>query len=537
MQEFVFNNIFNFYKACGDENLDQDFLDSIKAELRIKNDIPIVFVPLLSYLFRNDPQYYWNKSVAIEIHNNLSSLYEINNDIFLNAFYNSLEYMFSAYKAYDVNIELINEVGDVAFSEELKNTLYRNTIYTRLCEDCLMNFYRFFRDIINCFSEKDYSTQSTLTPVINVLRKYNFIESTNIDIDLRNAINHGNLFTNNYSVTYRFSNKKNEYEEKELKNFEYDTKINETLDMSSGIIIGLISFLSENPALIGEILSYEMSEELLFEWVKLTYRSKSTKLLFFSKSIIGKPQLSLTIKTTISDQNILLFTLAELLKTLFLFFPNYDKYLIGYNHNRSPKGFIQINRSDIANKSQNIENADILKIAIDKKSMLIWDILQNDVDERLYKFQVFPLIEGDGWKLKEVKDCSIQHYKRISANLVFDQKYSKSKIKKIIPNVLEKMYSIKTLQNPVEDVPWGSIPANIIYLHVFYKSTRRNSYSLYPNNKHFICTVNYYENESCPRLDNGGLPDIIWSQLKKAKIRNMEFAWNPNYKGENSKVR
>ena len=112
---------------------------------------------------------------------------------------------------------------------------------------------------------------------------------------------------------------------------------------------------------------------------------------------------------------------------------------------------------------------------------------------------------------------------------MFDEKFSKSKIREIVLETINKIKVLRTAQNPHEDVPWGTTPANIVILNVFYKSFKRNTYSPFPSNKHFICVTHYYENGNCPRLKDGGLPLSIWEQLKKVKIGNCEFAWNPNF--------
>ena len=49
-----------------------------------------------------------------------------------------------------------------------------------------------------------------------------------------------------------------------------------------------------------------------------------------------------------------------------------------------------------------------------------------------------------------------------------------------------------------------------------------------PENSNFICLVEWHS-DKCLSLEHGGIPKLIWDQLKKEKNNDVLFSWNPHY--------
>ncbi len=106
-----------------------------------------------------------------------------------------LEYFYMGYSTYRQITDIIVDFEKTIDDTITKNRLYRIPMFVNLMEGCLTNFFRVIVLIINYTVEKDYSNQRMLNPLCEVLRKNGFEELQNkIDVDIRNAINHGGVF-------------------------------------------------------------------------------------------------------------------------------------------------------------------------------------------------------------------------------------------------------------------------------------------------------------------------------------------------------
>ena len=524
MLNIIIKNFSFFHKVCESEFTDIKIINKLIKEINHKGDIPLYFLGILYEMITDNPNYYWDRAVAQETHSNLKKYCESDEELFGKTFSECQEFMFYGIDNYHSIIKTYHELNEIVYNEELKTRIYRNQVYSRLCEECLMNFYRFFRGIITCFSEKDYSTQDTLGQLIPALQKNGFIKASEIDTNLRNSINHGNVFVSGNDVTYRFK-VGNQFQSEQTTVWQYDRKIGKTLDIAGGILVGIVRFLSEFSHVLLEQLNILDNENIIFEWMKLFYRTSSTKLEHLSKSVDGS-QLNVNLSTNLEDKDHVIFMVTEVIRGLYLFIPSYDRYLVVYNHERGSGGFLRLTSQQLEDLDQ-VENATLIQRALDSKEIYVTDIYNYDVNDRVYSLYRFPIIKGKDWFMQEIKDTSIIDHKRIKGELIIERKVSKKKTLSIINNAINQLKTLWTPRNPKEDVPWGETEADIVLLQVYYKSTTRDSFNLFTKNKYFVCLAHYYATSESPRLKDGGVFDWLWAEYKKEKYKKIEIAWNP----------
>ncbi len=518
----MLENITHFNVACGNTSIESD-MKIIIDEMDYKNDFPILFYGILKEFCTNRPQYYWNRNASDLVFNNLNKLIQKDEKIFIQRFMDSQTEFFESIRAYENITSIVNELENVVYDPGLKTKIFRNPVYIQICEDYLMNLFRVIRNIENGYAEKNYSNQNTLGKIIPVLNRLGYSPITDIDVNIRNAINHGNLLYDGNNIIYRYGQDPNNYNEKEINPHEFDQMINESYDLACGIIIGIINVLSQNHTTFQEILSNEKSQST--EWFRLSYRTENTNLLYLTTAIYGKPQLNMHLTTSIKNKNNLIFALIQIIKGGYYSFPNFERYHISYDHLNSIPGFLRIPRNDLERCTSDIE---IYKNIIKSNDYLISDIIKNDNIQE-YKFYKFPVIKNSNYEIINVKDVSINEFKRLRADLILLNKMKKSEIKKIAFKVINTMKGIYTPPNPHENTKYGEVEADMIFLHVFLLSKERKSYTLFPNNKYFICLVHHYQDKGCPRLKFGGLDEKLWNQYKKENIRKGLISWNPNY--------
>ncbi|MCB9150177.1 MAG: hypothetical protein H6641_15580 [Caldilineaceae bacterium] len=518
-------SLLQFHNICGPESLKETVQEELQTTLEIDNDIPLLFVGQLYPLIVNSPQAYWNRQVATETFSGLSDLYKQDSDKFITALMASFYEFFAAINAYQSIIDTYLELKEVAFEESLKTRLFRNSIYTRICEDCLMNFYRCIRNIFNEYSVKEYSSQNTLGAIIPALEKNGFSALVDIDVDVRNAINHGNVAATDKEIRFRYRSGSS-YQSKSLQIWEYDNLIDTTLDIATGIWVGVLRFFCNCPNATQGILSQNVSKEVIFEWFRLFYKTEETQIQLIDEAILGDSQLNLRIQTSIADKNLLMLALTEIAKGVYAIFPEYQRYLIGYQHSRSIGGFMRYTQQMM--QTHSFDNIALIKAVLASGDVLVWDVRPGGVNERAYKYHVFPKVSGRNWTVTSISDCSTGPYKRIKAQLVIREVLSDKILKSIIQCVIDELKVLYTPENPHEDVPFGEIEAHAVFLNVHYQSDRRTTFTLLPSNEYFICCAYYYQTSQIGKMTDGGIPANLWKQLRKSNYRGIELAWNPN---------
>ena len=520
LQDVVF-----YHQACGIKNIDEDTKKIGKA-LKIKSDIPIALIGLLRELCFYKPQYYWKREVAEEVDKLLSTYIDNGIEQFLRGFENSATEFFESIRAYENITKTVSEIRNVAFEESFKTRLFRNPIFGQICEDFLMNLYRVLKNIIDEYSDKDYSNLNTLGQVVPCLIKNGFTKSTSINLNLRNAVNHGNVFVDGNTVKYRFGKSPKSYENASIKYWDYDNIIDQSYDIACGILVGILRVLVRNPVVI--IKHFDMSEYNAFQWFRLIYKNPKANILYLDKSQINEPQLNVNIETTIEDHDHLVFALIEIAKGAFMHFPNYERYFVGFTHNRSSSGFIRLTNEQL---TESDEVAELYQMIIDAQDMLIMPILEQGINENAYKYHVFPKILSEFYKVIDTKDCSITDFKRLKATVILNKRYKKRDIKNFLSKIVGEIVKLETPQNPYERTKFGNEEADIVFLNVFIDSPNRGKFNLFPDNTAFVCSTHYYKDKNCPRLKDGGVMASLWNMYKKEKLgKNIQLAWNPKYK-------
>ena len=113
--------------------------------------------------------------------------------------------LFNAINLYHHILETYNELDDVAFDTSTKIKIYYLPIITQLMEFCLNHLYRFVLYIEDDFVVgKNYKEQNKLGSLKSSLNKFNYKFLTDIDIDFKNAISHGQVELNGDEVIYSY---------------------------------------------------------------------------------------------------------------------------------------------------------------------------------------------------------------------------------------------------------------------------------------------------------------------------------------------
>jgi len=534
----LFDTLFIQYNQKSDNIISlSDKINSVKSNLQIDTDFPMLFVGLLNDFVVNKPQYYFNKSVETEVFNNLNTLYHHNNEKFLNAFSEQQQNLFHSINSYYHILDSYNEFNDINFNDEIKIKMYYFPIITQLMEFCLHHFYRTILYITDDFFEdKEYKEQTKLDGINKALIKLGYKYLTDINIDLRNAISHGLIEINRnrndiFEIIYSYKDKKTHKSNSKILTInDLNNIVNHLLDIASGTFVGIVKLIIKNK-LIEKINIEKMDINIQFEFFKLFLHNENIRVKSISKNDSDFSQLKVNIDiNNINDKNQIIHILVWIGKIVFATFNNYDKYEINYTHPFSISGSIFFDKKHLNDILFEEDISKIDKIFANGASLIIPDIQNIDTDNRSYKYHIFPKLHGVNWEVISLKDISIENYKRFEVNLLMDnQDISKNELKSLIFQVIKKIRVLENKNNPKMKIKYGKIEADIVILKVFYKSKMRNiDLSLLENNKNFICLTHYYKGKTMPKLEVPFQNNYIFESLKK-----LDIYWSKRFENAN----
>jgi len=512
----LLSTLFAQYNIVSNNTNLVDKVNTIKDKFSMSEEnIQLFFIGILYDFIKTQPQYYFDRDVENEVFENFDNLFLQDSEKFSTAFFQQQNNLFSAINLYHHILETYNELDDVAFDESTKIKIYYLPIITQLMEFCLNHLYRFVLYIEDDFvTGKNYKEQNKLGSLKSSLNKLNYKFLTKIDIDFRNAISHGQVELNEEEIIYSFKDYGTREEVfKTIKSYELEEIKNNLLDLASGCIMGIIKVLMKNNIINAVYLS-SIDEKMTQEYVKLFLHNENVRVKTFSKGVIGSTQLNIHIDIkNINDKNKIIQLLVLIGKILYIVFPEYERYFINYRHPYSIGGMVSF------------ENSQLYKMSKEESVILIPDIQDTNVDNRSYKFQIFPKVYGIGWEVIQIKDISLDGIKRFDAKiLVEDSLITKESVEKLLFQAVSKIRVLENKYNPITKIKYGAVEADVVCISVFFKSNVRKRFALLKSNTSFICTVHYYKSKSVPKIKLGFQDNYLFEQLKK-----LDIYWNINY--------
>lgn len=498
-----------------------NLVKQIKEKLNYETDtICPEVIDIFNYILNTDPCSYWNDEVRLQTINKLEDIYDSSP---VNIDYEMLEHFFIGYHTYTQATQIINDISGLNDSQLIKTRMYRIPTYISILEGCLTNLFRFICLVINSVSEQDYSKQKKLGPLCDVLKSNGLEEiTTQIDIDIRNAINHGGVIIHETDRDIEFHyTKQNKVCVKKLSVFDFERLIDNIYDIASGILLAICQFINnhiENICIDRKEASYVsfnlMCMELSIPGIRCTTIS----------DIADNKQMNINVDIENTDRVFIIQTAFELLLQIYSIYPQYQQYFILFNHPRVLIAWVRITGEEISDIiSRNREISEVLQSAIDRHDVNITDPSNEDIDLQEIKFFRFPNYHHDNIKINNVQDASIEERKRLKAHLFVGDTTDKNEILKAINEAVDWIKTLKNPPSPKTMIRHGIMEADSIYLNV-YKYDNRRDKNLFINNENFICMVDYnVDGETV--IKTGGVPANLWNQYFHEKIGNLFIAW------------
>ena len=485
---------------------------------------PEILYPIY-YILNTDPCYYWNDSIRKNTLSNLENL-NINNSNTIVINNDILNHFFIGYNSYIELSKVIQDLSPINYSNVIKNRMYRIPTYVSIVEGCLTNLLRVIILILDQTTEKDLSAQKKLKPICDALVSKGFEEIIKyIDVDIRNAINHGGILFKEDGKRIEFNyTKGGKVLSKELLDYEFDKLIDNVFDTASGLLLALCQFINNNINLIN-IDKYEnnyVSSNLLC--MELSIPSIICKCINES---IDSSQLNVHIHIKNTDRDFILQSSLLIAVQVFKRYPNYERYMISFDNERMLTSWARYKRSDLDDiLTQKVNIEDVADKLIKSNEIMIWNSSEEDLDLEEIKYYRYPTYKCETFFIKDIKDASLEDRKRLKAHLFIGDADKREDILNIIYQSIEWLKEVKNIASPKFKIKHGDMEAESLYINVYRHDSRKNK-ELFNNNENFVCFIDYNKNNKTT-LDNGGLPVKIWNKYYHEKIKNIRIAWRTN---------
>lgn len=467
------------------------------------------------------PCCYWNKSVYTQTITQLNKIATQKLDITIDEI--MIEHFLIGYHTYAQVSDIINDLSELNDSPAIKNRQYRIPTYISIVEGCLTNLFRFIALLQNQISEKDYSSIYKLSPLCEILNKNGFnLLTADIDINIRNAINHGGLAFKEDGKDIDFHYNENHRSVSCMFHaFEFDRLIERVYDTASAVILGACSFLNEH----WDSISVDLTEKSFVPFCLFSMElSIPTIRCRYLSEIPDNKQLNIDIEITDSERTHILQTAIELAMLIFDRYNDYEKYFVSFSNERLQTSWVRFTFQevyDMINKKR--EFTEVVTEATKRKDVIIFDPSTEELDLQEIKYFRFPNHTENNFKINHVADASLPDRKRLKCHLFIGDIDDKEEIVAIIKKSIQWLKTVRNVDSPTLHHKNGNIESDALYINVYRQDARRNK-ELFPSNENFVCFADY-NSDGNTTLKCGGLPQKIWQQLYHEKIGQIDIAW------------
>lgn len=510
-----------FYSQFDSENLSNQI--SKNTNLSVK-EISVEMLYIVNKVMTTDPCSHFYVEVCRQVYELLEKLYEEHSDN-LEIDENIFEYFLMGYNSYSQLSEIISDLRNFNISQEVKTRLYRLPTYTSIVESCLANFLRVIALLTGKAINKDYTSQNTLGRLVKVMNSNGYNEITkNINVNLRNAINHGKVEVKRDRIGEKISFYYIENHVSkctELNMYEFDRIIDSVFDTASGVLLGLSLFINNNL----KLLNIDTSKREYADFSLLSMKLSIPGVYCKNISDIGdNTQLNVEVEIQNTDRGYIGQVATMMAILVFDHYKQYDKYMISFTNPRMLTGWIRYTKKEIFDMYTKNKGFDVvLKSVIGRKDFIIFEPSHEEIDLNEVKYFCFPNYITDKYKVNNIEDASVEDKKRLRAHLFIGDIKDKQEIIEVIKDAIDWLKYIKNPPSPKVQQKHGSMEADSLYINVYKKDYRTNK-ELLPNNDNFVCFVDYNLSGETT-LKDGGLPGSIWNKFYHEKMNNIAIAW------------
>lgn len=509
-----------YYSQFNSDELLREVQKNISSSVdEIQKEYQYIFYKMIHM----QPCSYWDKEIFKETLFLLEELQKEKEDD-LEITEDTYNWFLMGYNSYNQISKIISDLKNFNVSQELKNQIYRFPTYTGLLEGSLSNFLRVIVTIIGLGIGKDYTKQTTLGQLLNVIKAngYNKIIDK-VDINVRNAINHGKVISKKTPAdTLCFYYMENHISQmKEMLVYEFDDMIDATYDVVSAVLLALCVFMNNHM----ELMKLDSNQKGYVQFEYLSMQLSLPGIVCQNINDTGnQKQINVEIEIDNTERQYLGMIATLLAILVFNKFDDYEQYMIAFQNPRMQYSWIRYTNREINDMiTQTRSFGEVLQEVINRSDFILFDPSTEKVDLNEVKYFCFPNYTSQNLMIRNVQDASTANKKRLRAMLFIGEKKEKKEIIEAIEEAINWLKTVKNPPSPTMPQKHGEMPADSLYINVYRKDERKRK-ELLPGNENFVCFVDYNENGETT-LEHGGIFESIWKKFYHEQIGKMRIAW------------
>ncbi len=483
-----------------------------------------MFTMLFDRLLNKSPSKYWDRKTTQQVFDKLEACFSRSSTVF-KIEEDAFEFFLMGYSAYEQISETWTDVHEFNITPETKTRLYRIPMYTSIAEGCLSNLLRFLSFPLSVSTGKDYTIQSKLGPLLDIMKTNGLNEIVNhVDVNIRNAINHGKVSLRReggFEKIHLYYTEGHQSRILEMPLHDFDQRIDEAYDMVSGVIMGVALFLNAHI----QVLQIDKNKQGFIPF-SLFAMELSTPInhCYMISDVQNNEQINVDMQISNCDDKDHILQLAITIAIIvYDRYRDYKKYYISLSHPRMLTNWMRFTQNQIIGIINGTMTPKDVVQQVLSKDALMFPPSEEKVDPSDYKYFCFPNYTKEGMSINRIADASLQDRKRLKAHMYIGDTTSREEIIAKIETGIEWLKTVKNPPSPQCQLKHGDMPADAIYLNV-YKYDERKNKELLISNDNFVCFVDYNYTGSTT-LKNGGLPLGVWKQFCHETVGLLQIAW------------
>lgn len=525
-KEIIMINISNYCKMRYYNQYDsKQLLHQVQGKIdKNINHLSYEMLYVFWQMLNIDPCSYWKSSVFLQTYSILESLYKSHSQQ-INVDETIFGNYLTGYYSYVHLSKIILDLRNFNITQETKTQLYRLPTYISIIEGCISNFMRVIVAFTGQALGKDYTSQGKLGALVQIAKSNGYSEIvSNVNVNIRNAINHGRVqvmrkSTGSDLCFYYVEN--NILKKLEMAFYQFDNIIDDTFDTASAVLLAISVFINNHI----DVLKIDESKRKYIQFSLLSMKLSLPGLICYNISDTGNnKQLNIEFEVNNTDRSYLGQISVLLANLVYEKYAGYEQYMFGFSNPRMINGWVRFTNQEILDMTTGNRSFDtVMQGVVDRKDCIIFDSSSEEIDLNEVKYFCFPNIKTDTYKINNVQDASVEDRKRLRAHLYVGDEDDKQKLLTIFNEAIEKLKGLKNPPSPTIYQKNGLMDADSLYINVYRIDTRKSK-ELFPNNDNFVCMLDYNSN-GITTLLNGGIPVSIWNQLHHETIGNLKIAW------------
>ena len=495
-------------------------LESLSAELRtITQSSKVGFqngwLSAMGIVCRNRYARRWNRRVFSEVFDACNNLAKYEGVQLTST---ALRSYFTAIQAFEQTLPAVDVSYTKFFDKPSMVRVYMLPTYVSLLEGCMSNCMRVIASLLGLANGKNYESQKNLSSLKQVCESNDIdLLTAHINVDLRNAIDHGGVWIDDTgsTITYR-------YNRGEAKNKE-EMGLSDLLWLIDGAVQDIAACILSIGCVIGDetIPVAGLLDQDVRDLVTAFEAGNSLCRCTHADRLPNNSQINLTYSIASPSWEYALFEAERVLRELFPKAEDVKTIWLSFSHTNLAPNFVRASRGDFESFGRG-ESESIVAGAV-RRGDCLW-VGSSTGDEFLAQpgYTLFPSFESVDYCIYDVEDVSAKDRKRLKAKVFVANSDDDHVVRGAIRESIDWVAKLATQADPRMNIKHGEMKADCVYLYLYCQDDP-SSMNMASNNTNFICMVEYCPKRRFRLSETNGFTKYLYSN--KEEVGFVRIYW------------